>query len=299
MSDRIHYNCCPVCQSTQITAALSATDHTVSKEVFSIWECGNCRLRFTQDVPNESSIGPYYKSEAYISHTDSREGLIHQLYHRVRKITLAGKSALVEKETGKTKARLLDMGAGTGAFVQAMLQAGWDAVGIEPDESTRQNAAEIHQVQLHPVSFFEALPAGSFDVITLWHVLEHVESLHAYMQRLKALLVPDGVLLIAVPNYTSADAMHYGSHWAAYDVPRHLYHFSPSSMRILADKHDLKIRTIKPMWFDSFYIALLSEQYKRGSSSYLRAAWHGLQSNFQAMQTAEKASSLIYIIEKK
>jgi predicted SAM-dependent methyltransferase len=154
-------------------------------------------------------------------------------------------------------------------------------------------------VQLHPVSFFEALPAGSFDVITLWHVLEHVESLHAYMQRLKALLVPDGVLLIAVPNYTSADAMHYGSHWAAYDVPRHLYHFSPSSMRILADEHDLKIRAIKPMWFDSFYIALLSEQYKRGSSSYLRAAWHGLQSNFQAMQTAEKASSLIYIIEKK
>jgi 2-polyprenyl-3-methyl-5-hydroxy-6-metoxy-1,4-benzoquinol methylase len=299
MSDRIHYTCCPGCQSNQIREVLSAVDYTVSNEPFSIWECGDCWLRFTQDVPNEASIGPYYKSETYISHTDSREGLIHQLYHRVRKITLAGKSDMVKKESGKTRGRLLDMGAGTGAFVQAMSQAGWDAIGIEPDESTRKNALGIHQVQLHPISDFESLPAGSFDVITLWHVLEHVEHLHAYMERLKVLLAPDGVLFIAVPNYTSADASHYGAHWAAYDVPRHLYHFSPTSMRSLVDRHDLRIQTIKPMWFDSFYIALLSEQYKRGSSSYIRACWQGVQSNLHAMRSSEKASSLIYIIKKK
>jgi 2-polyprenyl-3-methyl-5-hydroxy-6-metoxy-1,4-benzoquinol methylase len=294
--DRIHYQQCPVCANSRLSLQLTASDYTVSNEKFEVWECADCSLRFTQDVPVESAIGRYYQAESYISHTDSREGFIHRLYHAVRTYTLNQKRRLVQQESGLQSGMLLDMGAGTGAFVAAMQQAGWQAMGIEPDADTRARAASLHGLTLLDKLQFGDLPTQHFDVITLWHVLEHVEDLHGYMDRLHQLLKPGGVLIIAVPNYTSRDAALYGPHWAAYDVPRHLYHFSPRSMRVLLGRHQFNLSRILPMWFDSFYISMLSEQYKNGKAANLTAFLNGFRSNLNAWKHPEEASSLMYII---
>src|SRR5687768_12429331 len=148
MDQLIHYTNCPVCGSADIKKVLSAKDHTVSGEEFSVMECNNCSLRFTQDVPDAASIAPYYKSEEYISHTNTSKGLVNRLYQSVRKRTLRQKRKLVEKETGVTKGRMLDLGAGTGAFVNEMKLAGWEATGLEPDPDAKKIAKELYGIEL-------------------------------------------------------------------------------------------------------------------------------------------------------
>lgn len=298
MNERIHYTHCPVCASGTIVPVLKAKDHTVSGEFFEIMECGACRLRFTQDVPGQDFIGPYYKSDNYISHSNTSKGIVNGLYHAVRKRTLARKRKLVQQTTGLSKGRFLDVGSGTGAFVAAMQERGWEATGLEPDADARKVARDNYGVELKEIDQFYQLPAGSFDAITLWHVLEHVHDLHPYIQQLKNLLAANGRLLIAVPNYTSFDAGIYKGDWAAYDVPRHLYHFSPASLRALMEKNGLKVTAYKPMWYDSFYISLLSSRYRHGHTNWFSAAWNGMISNLKAMGNVQLCSSVIYIIAK-
>lgn len=295
---RVHYTHCPVCGSAGLTNVLQAKDHTVSGELFWIVECQACSLRFTQDVPDEMSIAPYYRSESYISHTDTSKGLVNRLYHQVRKRTLAHKRKLIEKITGLTGGKLLDVGSGTGSFLHEMKTHGWDTAGLEPDEGARKMAKERYQLELAGISHLSQLTAGRFDVITLWHVLEHIHQLAATIQQLKAVLKDTGKLVIAVPNYTAADAGIYKAYWAAYDVPRHLYHFSPQSMKVLMEQNGLKIADYKPMWFDSFYIAMLSSKYKNGRINWLAACWNGWRSNLRAIGNAKKYSSVIYVITK-
>ncbi|MBP6588537.1 MAG: class I SAM-dependent methyltransferase [Chitinophagaceae bacterium] len=298
MSSRIHYNACPVCSAGTIKEALLVKDHSVSGEEFSIWECSACQFRFTQDVPDAASIGPYYQSEEYISHSNTSKGLINRLYQAVRKRTLKRKRKLVQQQTGMGKGQLLDIGSGTGAFVDEMEKSGWRVTGLEPDNGARQVAKDSFAVTLEDISGFFQLPAEQFDAITMWHVLEHVHTLHEYMDQLKKLLKPGGRILIAVPNYTSGDAGHYQSYWAAYDVPRHLYHFSPGSMEKLASIHGLKLLSCKPMWFDSFYISMLSSKYKHGKTSLPGSFYQGLTSNLKAAGHLRKCSSLIYVLGK-
>jgi 2-polyprenyl-3-methyl-5-hydroxy-6-metoxy-1,4-benzoquinol methylase len=292
----IHYNLCPVCGSTHLTKVLAVNDYTVSKEDFQVWECATCSLRFTQDVPNETSIIPYYKSEEYISHSNTDKGLINTLYKAVRKLTLTQKRKLVKRVTGLKKGVLLDVGSGTGAFASEMQQHGWLVTGLEPDEGARKIAQKDFGIKLQPTDRFYQLPPASFDAITLWHVLEHVHDLHRYIAQLKILLKPGGKLLIAVPNYTSLDADIYKEFWAAYDVPRHLYHFSPPAIRKLMEKHQMAVVGYKPMWFDSFYICLLSSKYKNGNTRWLPAILNGLRSNAHAWGKTKRCSSVIYIL---
>lgn len=294
---RIHYTHCPVCHSAQINPLLTVKDHSVSKEAFVIWQCSDCTLRFTQDVPDEDSIGPYYQSQDYISHTNTDKGLLNKLYQRVRKYTLGQKADLIISHTN-AKGRILDVGAGVGAFLSVMKEKGWEITGIEPDEGARKIAAQNFGVQLQPSHVLGKLEANSFDAITLWHVLEHVHQLHAYIEQLKNLLNENGKIFIAVPNYTSLDAAAYRTYWAAYDVPRHLYHFTPKAMETLVRQHGLRLIAKKPMWFDSFYISLLSSKYRSGRTSWLGAGWNGLRSNLAAAANSDKCSSLIYVIEK-
>ncbi len=298
MSQLIHYAHCPVCGSADLRKVLSAKDHTVSGEEFAVMECKGCSLRFTQGVPDAASIAPYYKSEEYISHTNSSKGLVNRLYQSVRKRTLKQKRKLVEKETGITKGNMLDLGAGTGAFVNEMKEAGWRVTGLEPDPDARKVGKELYGIDLEDTEKFYQLTDASYDAITLWHVLEHVHDLHGYVAKLKTLLKEKGRLIIAVPNYTSKDAAVYGEHWAAYDVPRHLYHFSPHSMQVLMEKHALKIRDYKPMWYDSFYVSMLSSKYKKGKTNLAGAFFRGLGSNMKAMGDVRKCSSVIYVIGK-
>lgn len=223
----IEYELCPNCGNKNIFLVLSAKDYTVSGEQFEIWECRNCTQRFTQNIPGSQEIGKYYQSENYISHSDTSKGLINNLYHKVRKRTLLQKRKLIENTTGKKAGSILDVGCGTGAFLHGMKNAKWNITGLEPDETARAKALELYGLHLEKTDEFYRLPAQTFDAITMWHVLEHVHELHSYIEQLKKLLKPGGKLVIAVPNYTSYDAGVYKEFWAAYDVPRHLYHFSP------------------------------------------------------------------------
>lgn len=299
MSSVISYTHCPVCGSSAVHYALKAVDHTVSGESFDILQCAGCSVRFTQDIPDVSGIGRYYRSEAYISHTNTRKGIVNNLYHFARKFTRTSKKRLIGQTTGLSKGDLLDIGAGTGAFVHYMRGAGWNAAGLEQDTEAIKNAAALFDIELKPSASLFELPPEHFDVITLWHVLEHVHPLHEYMEQLKRLCRPDGRIFIAVPNYTSYDANKYDGSWAAYDVPRHLYHFSPASMEVLTKMHGLTIKGIRPMWLDSFYVSLLSEKYKHGKGNILRGLWNGLVSDNHALYNTRRASSLIYIVSRQ
>ena len=294
----INYNQCPACKSIDIFPKLEAQDYTVSNEKFSIWHCANCTIRFTQDVADQSAIGKYYKSDNYISHSDTKTGLVNSLYHSIRKFTLNLKKSLVQNQTQLKSGAILDIGCGTGAFLNTMKVAGWKITGLEPDETATKKAKSLYQIQPQsPLELFN-LSEKQFDAITMWHVLEHVHQLNEYLFQLRKILKDKGTLFIAVPNYTSFDAQFYKETWAAYDVPRHLYHFSPKSMEMLVQRYGMKIKTIKPMWFDSYYVSMLSEKYKGNKLGLLRAFIIGMISNILCLFNKRKCSSVIYVIQK-
>ena len=299
MGQFINYTACLVCNSPGISKVFTAKDRTVSNEDFDIFHCANCQLRFTQHVPDAGSIGRYYKSENYISHTNTSKGLINRIYQVVRSRANEQKRKLIEKITGIKNGNLLDIGSGTGYFAAEMKNAGWQLTGLEPDADARKMAADVNKVELTSIDELFHLPENSYDVITLWHVLEHVHQLKEYVRHFKKLLKENGALIIAVPNYTSHDAAVYKGHWAAYDVPRHLYHFSPDAMNYLMKTEGFRIIDKKPMWYDSFYVSLLSSKYKNGRTNWPGALFTGVFSNFKAMQDVNKCSSVIYIIKKQ
>jgi 2-polyprenyl-3-methyl-5-hydroxy-6-metoxy-1,4-benzoquinol methylase len=298
MNGKVHYTTCPVCNSTSIHPLLTVKDESVSGEQFVIWQCEQCTLRFTQDVPDEASIGPYYKSPDYISHTNTNKGLLNKMYQRVRNFTLNQKANLLTHATGLQHGKILDVGSGIGAFLDVMKEKGWQVDGVEPDDDARKLAKELFGLSIKDPSALFNFPASSFDAITLWHVLEHVHALHDYVEQLKTLLNKKGKLFIAVPNYQSLDSEIYRLKWAAYDVPRHLYHFTPKAIEVLMKQHGMKVTAKKPMWFDSFYISLLSSKYRNGYTNWLGAGISGLRSNIKALTNKDRCSSLIYIISK-
>ncbi len=295
----INYTHCPICNATTITPQLTTIDYTVSKKSFAVWHCNNCTARFTQGVPEQNAIGEYYQSENYISHSNTKKGFVNTLYHWVRANTLNKKKQLLINEVGVLKGDVLDIGCGTGAFLHTMKKAGWGITGLEPDASARKSAATLYDVQpLSSEKIYDLLPS-TYHAITMWHVLEHVHELHSYLNQLHKILTPKGKLFIAVPNYTSKDAKIYDKYWAAYDVPRHLYHFSPKAMKQLLSSHNFTLTKLKPMWYDSFYVSMLSEKYKSGKGNFLKAFWNGLLSNINAIGHFDNCSSVIYVVSKK
>lgn len=289
---------CPVCNSDKVETVFTAIDHTVTGESFGVAKCKNCSLLFTENIPSANEIGKYYASENYISHSDTQKGFINKAYHIIRKRTLLQKKELIEKETGKSSGKLLDIGCGTGAFLHAMQVGGWACTGLEPDDAARKRAIEQYNLSVSPADEIYNLPGETYDAVTMWHVLEHVHDLNGYVNQLKKIIKPGGKIFIAVPNYTSFDAKHYGKNWAAYDVPRHLYHFSPKSMDALMQRHGLQVKKTLPMWYDSFYVSMLSEKCKNGKGNILKAFFIGLLSNLKALSNKNTAGSLIYIISK-
>ena len=271
------------------TTYLKTNDFSVSQEDFELRYEAELDLLSTFPKPDLDKLGQYYASEDYISHTDSKRTLVERLYHTVRKIAIKDKWDLVKNI--KASGRLLDLGAGTGNFL-ASNDSRWDVVGVEPNDSAR----EIAQGKGVPMYVDSAqLADHSFDIITMWHVLEHVWDYDSQIIELKRLLKPDGHLIIAVPNYKSDDASYYGKFWAAYDVPRHLWHFSQTSIKTIFGRHGYQVSKVLPMKFDAFYVSLLSEKYKNGNSNMFKAMIRGLKSNLKAKKTGEY-SSLIYII---
>jgi SAM-dependent methyltransferase len=211
----------------------------------------------------------------------------------MRTLTLRWKRSLVEKF--KSPGEILDFGCGTGEFLGVMKKNQWTVNGVEPSGNARTRA-EAHCGQKIYSSLSE-LPQTSLDIITLWHVLEHVSDLNSTLIQLKALLKKDGIIFIAVPNYESPDADHYKNYWAGYDVPRHLWHFSQESMNRLIARNGFQLIGTRPMLLDSFYVSILSEKYRNGSilKSFWNAFVSGLRSNNRARQ-GKNHSSLIYIV---
>ncbi len=284
---------CPVCGKSQLKNFLMCKDNSVSGESFVIVECENCTFKFTNPRPDIDSIGKYYESAAYISHSDSTEGIVNKAYQVVRKITIGQKLDLINKFSSN-KGKILDYGTGTGYFLSACQKDGWEAEGVEPSETARKQTEEKLGKQISSGNLSGFAPA-SFDIITLWHVLEHVHDLNGVMKRFTELLKPDGKLIIAVPNADSFDAQMYKEYWAAYDVPRHLYHFTQATMKRLLKKHKLQLVETRPMKFDSFYVSMLSEKYKQGRQNLAKSVMNGLKSNLHAMKNKNDYSSLIYI----
>ncbi|TND10606.1 MAG: type 12 methyltransferase [Bacteroidetes bacterium] len=285
---------CPVCGSKEIEKKLQCRDFTVSKELFDIVSCKKCSFFFTNPQPEVSDLGRYYESDDYVSHSDTSKGIVNWLYQRVRKTTLKRKLKLVNRLSGQGK--LLDIGCGTGHFLHTAKTGGWETIGIEPSESARKVAREKFGINAFEEDHLVQLQAQSFDVITMWHVLEHVPFLNERVAELKRLLKPGGVLIVAVPNHLSHDADHYKENWAAWDVPRHLWHFAPSDIKNLFGKQQMGVKEILPMKFDAYYVSMLSEKYKNGKTSLLAAFWRGWISNLKSGGDPPRCSSQIYII---
>ncbi|MFN8887324.1 MAG: class I SAM-dependent methyltransferase [Cyclobacteriaceae bacterium] len=287
---------CPLCESSELTNVLVARDYTTSQESFQIQRCANCQFVFTNPRPAANAIGKYYQSDSYISHTDGGKGIVDRVYVMARNFTLRWKERLVKKQ--QAHGELLDVGCGTGEFINHMKTADWQVTGMEPTETAREKASQKIQQRIH--ADLESIN-HRFDVITLWHVLEHVHELDATVEKIKSLLKENGTIFIAVPNHESPDAKVYQSHWAAYDVPRHLWHFSKTTMQHLMNKHGMKIKEIVPMKLDAYYVSLLSEKYRFPEQSSLvnmiKATLQGFTSNRKASKEINH-SSLIYIIKK-
>ncbi|GAB3770537.1 methyltransferase domain-containing protein [Spirosoma horti] len=286
---------CPVCGNNTFSPYLTCEDYLVSNQKFSIQQCQTCNFRLTNPRPDAQSIGSYYKSDQYVSHNDQSSGVVNTAYRLVRNYTLRSKLTLINQLNGKP-GKILDVGCGTGAFLETCRMGGWQITGMEPDPDARAIAIEKLNAEIEP-SLKALVGAQRFDIISLWHVLEHIPDLNESIQILHQLLTEKGTLLIAVPNSDSYDAQYFKEYWAAYDVPRHLHHFTPSSIELLFNKHGFTMVKQKPMVFDAFYIAMLSTRYQTGKTDYSKSIRVGLASNAEARRTGN-SSSLIYLFNK-
>jgi 2-polyprenyl-3-methyl-5-hydroxy-6-metoxy-1,4-benzoquinol methylase len=286
---------CPVCDNEAFTTFLECRDHFLSKEIFTISKCEKCGFLFTNPRPKASKLSSYYQSEEYISHSNSRKGFQNILYQMVRNYTISQKLKLIlnYKITGS----ILDIGCATGEFLNHCKSKKWNVLGIEPNESARRDGIENYSLVIEDETHLSTISQSSFDVITMWHVLEHVPLLNERMDQLQKLLRPDGYLFIAVPNANSLDAKLYNSFWAAYDVPRHLYHFTRDTISQLFSRHSFELINTVPMKFDAYYVSILSEKYIHLKNNFLNGLLSGYASNRAAHQNKEY-SSMIYVFKK-
>ena len=275
---------------------ITVKDYSVSGEEFQLLYNKEFDLLETHPQPSPEKLREYYNSEDYISHTDNRRNLFEQLYHFVKMISLKRKLKIINGFSSEGM-KLLDFGCGTGDFLKIAQENNWDGIGIEPNDRAREIANRKTNSSVFLPIHISKLKSNSFDVITLWHVLEHLPKFEDQFSQFESLLKPNGALIIAVPNFKSFDANYYQNFWAAYDVPRHLWHFSKNSISKLADLYDMKITKILPLKFDAYYVSLLSEKYKTGKMKPIKSFWTGFRSNLQAKRNLEY-SSLIYIIKK-
>lgn len=284
---------CPVCKSHSIKPFIQCTDFTVSHETFAVNRCEVCGLGITSPRPDDENLGAYYKSEEYISHSGKTSGGIGLIYNTARTFALRWKTRIVDPK--KSNVIALDFGCGTGEFLQTLKTRGWKVEGVEPSENARTKAETLVRQKIN--ASLKLISDHRFDIITAWHVIEHVPNLPQTIQRLKGLLKKDGTIFIAVPNYESADAKQYQEFWAGYDVPRHLWHFSKKSMMQLLATYGLDVVKILPMKLDAYYVSMLSEKYKRNANpiaNLVRGSVSGLKSNL-AGKKEKNHSSLIYI----
>lgn len=283
---------CPLCQFSSHSNYIIVDDHSISKESFAIVQCNKCSFIYTNPRPDLNSIGKYYESDEYISHANQANNLINFVYKIARIYTLNWKYRQIRKF--QSQGSLLDFGCGTGEFLQYMSQKGWETSGVEPNSHAR-DASRLKGLEVEA-----SLPKDSkdrVDIITAWHVIEHVHDLVDTVRALRKRLKEGGKLILALPNCQSHDAIHYGQHWAGYDVPRHLYHFTQDSIKTLCTKTKLKLEDTIPMKLDAYYVSMLSEKYLGNKHAFIQGLKKGYTSNQKAKRD-NNYSSLIYVLTK-
>jgi len=288
---------CPLCGQPALTKQLNCTDYTKSLEKFTIVSCETCGFTFTNPRPEDSKIGEYYKSEMYISHTNSKQGLFNWLYQKVRSYSIQKKVGLLKKTA--VIGKHLDIGCGTGEFLNACAKAGFKTEGVEPSPIARKQAVDNYNLSVNDNTDLSMYKKSEFNSITMWHVLEHITDLHKTLFNINRILSDNGRLVIAVPNHKSWDAHYYKEYWAAWDVPIHLWHFSQDTIEKLLNKNNFKLVLKKGMIFDSYYVSILSEEFKSGRKSFIMGLIIGLASNLFGLLTKRGYSSMIYVFEKK
>lgn len=278
------------------TFYLKTKDYSVSGDSFELHHSNAYDILETRPKPSHKALSAYYKSNQYISHKTTGRNVFDWAYFLVRKFTLKRKIALISSFSFKQKT-LLDFGAGVGSFVRAAHKAGWKSIGIERSFDARKAANKLLKDSVFADDYITKLKPQSQSVITLWHVLEHLPKPKSKIKEFNRLLKKDGRLIIAVPNYKSYDAEYFNVFWAAYDVPRHLWHFSPQSIIQLFSELGFELESSHPLLFDAYYVSLLSTKYKYGKIKIIKSLWIGFQSNRRAKRTGNY-SSLIYVLKK-
>ena len=293
----ISLDICPVCNGHELIPKLDCLDHSTSQETFTIVSCGTCDFTFTNPRPLDKKLAGYYKSDMYISHTNNTKGLFNWMYQTVRNYTIGNKVRLLKsiKKTGTH----LDIGCGTGEFLNTCKLAGFTTRGIEPSELARKQAINNHGLNISSNTDLSQYTDKEFDSISMWHVLEHVTDLKETVKQFDRLLKRDGKIIIAVPNHKSWDAKFYKEFWAAWDVPIHLWHFSKKTIEQLFKTSNFKLEKTKPMIFDSFYVSLLSEEFKTGKKNFIKGFVIGLVSNLIGVISKRGHSSVIYVFKKR
>ena len=290
---------CPLCNGTAIVPLFKCKDRFATGEEFHIHKCSSCGFTFTQDFPDEKEIGRYYESPTYISHSNTDKGVVNKVYHIARTIMLQRKRKLVEKLTGKRNGKLLDFGAGTGYFARTMQDAGWEVTAIEKSGNARELALKKFGLKMLPEEKLKETKDKSLDVVTMWHVMEHIQDLDQMWKELHRILEDTGIAVIAVPNSISYDAKRYMENWAAYDVPRHLWHFTPDTIKKWGEKHGFVLEKEYTMPLDGFYISMLSERYKGSGVPGVRGLWTALKGWFAQWTRRDASSSIIYVFRKR
>lgn len=292
----MNHKTCPWCGSEDSHIHLWIRDEFLSHEEFQIHECPKCGLLFTEPRPSKEKIGEYYKSEEYYSHQENKHGFIPKIYEKVKSVNLKKKYRISTK--GMKTGKVLDIGCGVGDFLHTMEQKGWECTGVEPSKDAKNIARKRIKGKLFAPEEVIKMQEASFDLITMWHVLEHVDDLKWELEQLTRLIKPDGRIVIAVPNYKSYDAQFYKELWAAYDVPRHLNHFNQKTLANIFKTKGLNlVQTDKLIW-DAYYISYMSEQYKHHSLPLLRGVFRGWISNCKARKSWEW-SSMVYVFERE
>ena len=294
----VHHEECPLCSSRRIELKFRCRDHFVSKKEFPVFQCLSCNFSFTQDYPEENQIADFYESEDYISHSDTAKGFSNKLYLFARAIMLQRKRDLVRRITGLREGTILDIGSGTGYFAGIMKEAGWNVKGIEVNEKARDFSESKFDLNIVSPEKITSLESAGFDCITLWHVLEHFHDPFSYISEIKRLMKSGSFCIIALPNSNSFDAKHYTNFWAAWDVPRHLWHFDPATFRIFCEKSGLTLESIENLPLDVFYISQLSEKYKGSAFPFLKGMLRGSFYALAALFNRSRSSSVIYILRK-
>lgn len=285
---------CPICQSSDIDQTQTVKDNSISQEVFHLSKCAQCGFLFTNPQPSPDKLWKYYESENYVSHSKTTKGFINFWYRQVQQLNLSLKFKAIQPHV--PRGTWLDYGAGAGDYVKFIRSKGIKIEGFEPSETARQTAT-TNAVALKDTSELSDITERSIACISLWHVLEHIPNFTEVLQYLSKRIKQDGVLVIAVPNYLSVDGRTYAENWAAYDVPRHLWHFTEEDIKNLATTLNFSLVEVKGMVFDSYYVSLLSEKYQNGSK--ISGILTGLRSNLSARKKSTPFSSQIYILKKK